>query len=386
MEVPMKDIEAHVNRSKEQRLKELEQSNGYVKRPMNSFMLYRSAFADRTKHWCKQNNHQVVSSVAGESWPLESDELRSQFDQWAKTERQHHQEAHPNYKFSPSKSSNKRRKGDVSDDEIEPSDLDEHDPDGEYRGGRSVRQRRQPRETVYLPTNVGFESHPYYGQQLNGYEPSQFQYANPGRPLPSNIAYDMHGNPYDTHMQTYLHQSPPQQHTNPYMYHDMQNGTRVSTPASLNGQQTIGGYGLPGGQIADDIFSHSRTSTPMQHYNPYGQQMYAQYQGHYQSDPYHPISTSATPQPGSQQYEHAQYLTQAQEAIDPALQAALDAAAAADTADMGHDSHFDDALGDMAASDMGDMPPPEYYGQGSTSPVDVNATLAPAWNPTSEFN
>ena len=103
-------------------------------------MLYRSAYADRTKAWCEQNNHQVVSSVAGESWPMEPEEVRNQFNEWAKIERSNHQAAHPEYKFSPSKATNKRRKDDDTDDE-EPSELG--DPDDEYRGGRSVRQRRQ---------------------------------------------------------------------------------------------------------------------------------------------------------------------------------------------------------------------------------------------------
>ncbi|KAF2763737.1 hypothetical protein EJ03DRAFT_283525, partial [Teratosphaeria nubilosa] len=103
-------MDAWVNRSAEVRRQEVEKRNGYVTRPMNSFMLYRSAFAERTKHWCLQNNHQVVSSVAGESWPLEPQEVRDQYNDWAKLERANHAAAHPGYKFSPSKSTNKRRK------------------------------------------------------------------------------------------------------------------------------------------------------------------------------------------------------------------------------------------------------------------------------------
>ena len=106
-DVPVKDIEAWVTRPSAERVEESIKRKGHIARPMNSFMLYRSAYAERTKDWCKQNNHQVVSSVAGESWPLESDELREQFNDWAKLERDNHAIAFPNYKFSPSKANQK---------------------------------------------------------------------------------------------------------------------------------------------------------------------------------------------------------------------------------------------------------------------------------------
>lgn len=383
MSIPIKDIEAYVNRPVEDRMKEKEKNNGYITRPMNSFILYRSAYSERTKAWCAQNNHQIVSSVSGESWPMEPDEIRNQFNEWAKIERQHHQEAHPNYKFSPSKSTNKRRKDEMSEDG-EPSDLD-GDPDGEYRGGRNVRQRRHDRAAAeaYLPSTVGFDSHPYYGHQLSGYEQSHYQYANPGRPLPSNVAFDHNGIPYNPQTDTYIQGGMRQQQQYPYM-HEMP-AARVPTPGSLNGQQSLGGYGLPGGQMpAEDIFSSSRTSTPMQHYQQYGQPNYPQYYGQYPPT-YQSIQMPPTPQPGTQQYEHQQYLqqqSQPQAAIDPSLEAAMEAAAAASltSGQAGGlpESHFDEALGDL--SGMRD-----FYDHPSTSPVDVNATLAPTWSPTEEL-
>ncbi|CAK4032362.1 Hypothetical predicted protein [Lecanosticta acicola] len=385
MSIPLRDIEAYVNRPVEERIKEMEDKK-YVTRPMNSFMLYRSAYKDRTKQWCSQNNHQIISSVTGESWPMEPDEVRNRFDDWAKTERQHHQEAHPTYKFSPSKSSNKRRKGQFSDDEGEPSDLD-GDPDGEYRAGRNVRQRRQdPREAAYLNGTVGFESHPYYGHQLSGYEQSQYHYANPGRPLPSNVAYDPNGLPYNPQTNQYLASG---MHHQQYQYMQPEmHGGRASTPATVNGQQSLGGFGLPGGQASgEDIFSSSRTSTPMQHYQQqYGQPIYSQYQAQYPQQAYQSIPSAPTPTPGSQMFEHQQYLQQAsqpQAAIDPSLEAAMEAAAAASGGQGGAlaGSHFDDALGDMAAAtDLGALS--EYYDHSSRSPVDVNATLAPTWSPS----
>ncbi|KAF2094614.1 hypothetical protein NA57DRAFT_46480, partial [Rhizodiscina lignyota] len=103
-------MDAWVNRSASVRRKEVEDRKGYITRPMNSFMLYRSAYAERTKQWGLHNNHQVVSSMAGESWPLEPPEVRDHYNELAKLERANHQAAHPDYKFSPSKTSTSRKR------------------------------------------------------------------------------------------------------------------------------------------------------------------------------------------------------------------------------------------------------------------------------------
>ncbi|KAI5855677.1 hypothetical protein BZA05DRAFT_369184 [Tricharina praecox] len=108
--LPVRNMESWVTRSAETRWQEVEKRGGYVTRPMNSFMLYRSAYAERTKLWCLQNNHQVVSSVSGESWPLEPPAVREKYNEMAKLERFNHQAAHPGYKFSPSKAQNNSRK------------------------------------------------------------------------------------------------------------------------------------------------------------------------------------------------------------------------------------------------------------------------------------
>ncbi|KAA8908489.1 hypothetical protein FN846DRAFT_918562 [Sphaerosporella brunnea] len=129
-DLPIRNMESWVNRSAETRWKEVEKRGGYVTRPMNSFMLYRSAFAERTKMWCLQNNHQVVSSVSGESWPLEPEEIRQKYNELARIERVNHQAAHPGYKFSPSKAlNNRKRKGSKPDDDTASaiSELDDFD-------------------------------------------------------------------------------------------------------------------------------------------------------------------------------------------------------------------------------------------------------------------
>ena len=370
MEVPLKDMEAWVNRPAEVRQQEVVKRNGYVTRPMNSFMLYRSAYAERTKQWCLQNNHQVVSSVSGESWPMEPEEVRNQFNEWAKIERDNHAKAHPDYKFSPSKATNKRRKGEFTDDEDDASELD-GDPDGEYRAGvRNVRQRRQidpdAGAQAYLESNVGFSSHPYYGGQ--GYDPSSYIYA--GRPVPSNVGYEGADIAYNPQTGTYV-QTAMLQH--PQYGYPVQ-GVRVPAPSSVNGHsQTLGGYGMPGGQMsAEDIFaSTSRTGTPAMQvaaqYNQYSQPLaYSSYHS-YTPQPY-----QQTALPVQHLYEHQQYLQQAsqiQQAVDPALEAALAAA--------GHgQTHFEDAIGDLGSAGLESI---EYFEEASTSP---NQTLAPSWSPT----
>ncbi len=357
LDAPLKDMDAWVNRPAEVRIAEVEKRNGYVTRPMNSFMLYRSAYAERTKQWATQNNHQVVSSVAGESWPMEPEEVRNQYNEWARIERANHAAAHPEYKFSPSKAT-KKRKGDISDDEDEGSDLD-GDPDGEYRaGGRSVRQRKRqdPNEVAYLKSTVDFESNPYYAQQA--YDMSQYGYAHPGRILPSNVVYDAGGIVYNPQTGTYVQTNIQQQHPS---YGYVQRDIRIPTPNSQHGGQTIGGYGLPGQITTDDLFGTSRTGTPaMQQYNQYGQPIYPQYPTYH-----HP----PTPVQQRQLYEHQQYLqaaAQPQTAIDPTLDVGLAA-----------ENHFDDAMG-YIASDRSFVNMPEYFEE-STSP---NQTLAPRWEPS----
>ncbi|KAI9722780.1 MAG: hypothetical protein M1828_004476 [Chrysothrix sp. TS-e1954] len=163
--VPVRDMEEWVNRSAELRQKEAEKRNGYVTRPMNSFMLYRSAYAERTKVWCLQNNHQIVSSVSGESWPLESEQVREHYNELARIERDNHQKAHPDYKFSPSKPSNAtRRRKDGSSEDDEPSDTEDPDwewkPKNERRGAKSRRGRHTTYPSYQVPQN-GFYANQY---------------------------------------------------------------------------------------------------------------------------------------------------------------------------------------------------------------------------------
>ncbi|TQB69118.1 hypothetical protein MPDQ_002336 [Monascus purpureus] len=131
--IPIRDMEAQVNRPIEVRRQEALRK-GRVVRPMNSFMLYRSAYAERTKEWCEQNNHQVVSKICGWSWPLEPNEIREKYERLALKERDNHLLAHPQYRFKPTKNPSKKTpassvNGDEStdlDDFASPSSLMGH--------------------------------------------------------------------------------------------------------------------------------------------------------------------------------------------------------------------------------------------------------------------
>ena len=264
--VPVVDIEAYVNRSAEVRRREVEEGKnpGKVKRPMNSFMLYRKAYQNPTKDWCLQNNHQVVSQVCGDSWPLEPDEVKEQFTEWAKIERQNHQNAHPGYKFSPTKagavkSSKRKMSEEVMSEE---SDLD----DFEWQAGPSRRQKKQRHipearmEPVQYPTRRSVYQ---YSSRETSMEPSQgmynrssYQATNPGRPLPA---------PYNTsglHAGEYYQQAT---HPHPSM-HGVQD--IVIKKAVAPGMQYLG---LPQGNGGYDLmnsYSQYDEHTPEHHIDP----------------------------------------------------------------------------------------------------------------------
>ncbi|TVY82799.1 Transcription factor ste11 [Lachnellula suecica] len=207
--VPVADIDTYVNRSAEDRRKEVDEGKipGKVKRPMNSFMLYRKAYQNRTKDWCLQNNHQVVSQVCGDSWPLEPDAVKEQFSEWARIERINHQNAHPGYKFSPTKPGQaKASKRKQSEDLVtEESDLDDFDwQRGSNRRSKKSRQSQAPRieQPVAYPTTKSAYQYssrePSMDHERNygGYNRSSYQATNPGRPLPAQYQHDLQAGEY----------------------------------------------------------------------------------------------------------------------------------------------------------------------------------------------
>ncbi|KAK6542192.1 hypothetical protein TWF694_007955 [Orbilia ellipsospora] len=210
--LPIRDMERWVHRSVEERRKEVEKRDGHVARPMNSFMLYRSAFAERTKQWCLQNNHQVVSSVSGASWPLEPAWIREKYNELARIERINHQAAHPGYKFSPSKNQPpaiRRRKTSLDGgDEIEvgPSDTEEMQVIETQPVPRLCTKKRQrpklsdSKKHAPLPDRIPTppNSLTFSLQEQNiginidarlqtGAQKSSYAAVNPGRPAPTSM-------------------------------------------------------------------------------------------------------------------------------------------------------------------------------------------------------
>ncbi|KAI1294555.1 hypothetical protein F5Y03DRAFT_314317 [Xylaria venustula] len=238
------DIEAYVNRSPEERRREVAQSKtGKVKRPMNAFMLYRKAYQNRTKEWKRlddirrkeesaaaaseggkpekgHDNHQVISQVCGLSWNMEPQDLRDQYDDWAKVERNNHKLAFPDYKFAPAKSKLKKpagggvdnRHGDRDSDEDNASNLDAYEW-GQYSSGPPSRNATRSARfmdhmdsesdyvlppgypaSVYTSPSPGMQAArlpPGYIAQAAMHQhhqphPSSFQYSNPGKQRPAD--------------------------------------------------------------------------------------------------------------------------------------------------------------------------------------------------------
>ncbi|KAJ4296449.1 hypothetical protein N0V90_006494 [Kalmusia sp. IMI 367209] len=259
--IPIRNMEEWVNRSADVRRKEVEKRNGYVTRPMNSFMLYRSAYAERTKQWCLQNNHQIVSSVSGESWPMEPPEVRELYNEYAKIERINHQNAHPTYRFSPSKAGApaRKRKGDFSD--AEPSDLDDAEWNPGHSRSRPRPSKRLDRSSAYSlnDMNAEFFDRQYGGSSGGGVSRSVWEMTNEGRPMPMPVDQ---GDLYNQYYQTAVH-----------LHMGMNQGAmddmrmrRADTPiTAMQFSADHALLGLPGGNATTDLLQqlHSHDVTPL---------------------------------------------------------------------------------------------------------------------------
>jgi hypothetical protein len=253
--IPVKDMETWVNRPVETRLEEAEKKNGHIARPMNSFMLYRSAYADRVKQYCRENNHQVVSQVSGASWPLEPKEIREMYEKYASIERDNHQAAHPDYKFAPNKNSSAKKR----------KDFDESDDEGSEWGGSRRGGKRVKREESRSHSSTPVEPRHVIRHPLDHYNPSSYQINNPYSRAPVMPGPDGYY----------------QQQVTPFG----QNVEDVSFRPIENpfaAQQQMAGplIGLPNGNGHDVLRSQSRGPSPMDprllQYDPNGQ--YVQYQ------------------------------------------------------------------------------------------------------------
>ena len=75
----------------------------HVKRPLNSFMLYRSAYITVAKAQYPYSRQNDLSTIVAMSWHKEGQELHKVYDAYANIERCNHHSAYPRYKFSPQK-------------------------------------------------------------------------------------------------------------------------------------------------------------------------------------------------------------------------------------------------------------------------------------------
>ncbi|KAL4896705.1 hypothetical protein BDV59DRAFT_111996 [Aspergillus ambiguus] len=175
--IPVKDMGAWVHRPIETRRQEVTKKNGKVARPMNSFMLYRSAYAERTKQWISQNNHQEVSAAAGISWKMEPPEIREKYEMLANIEKKNHIKAHPGYRFSPSKDKKKRPAS--SDGRRNPGQA-QNTPESSPDLGHHIR------DLSYSEIEGGWESRGSTPFSFidQGYLGSSWQTSNPGRSVP----------------------------------------------------------------------------------------------------------------------------------------------------------------------------------------------------------
>lgn len=297
-ELPVKDMKAHINRPVEVRIKEARdrqekkgKGNKGVPRPMNSFMLYRSAYAERCKEWALQHNHQVVSSISGASWPLETAEIRRLYTELAEEERVKHREAHPSYKFAPSKPGN----GVLSkEDDYDDEGFSENDPDGEYAPSRRLARqaRRTPTQQTYqdlaqysgayphaVPSNTNasnwniitgperpmsaqYQAHQYFAQQ---YHPQQYQAQQYQSLQYQPQQHSQQYPPPQYQPQPYPDQyfSAPVQHHHQYNGYEQVEDVRmtVNPTPSVSGHDLVS---LPGGGHQDLI--QPRTQTPVQSY------------------------------------------------------------------------------------------------------------------------
>lgn len=250
--IPLKQVDKRATWSKEERKKQATKKDGHISRPMNAFLLYRSAWADRCKSYFGLSNHQYVSQILGASWSMESAAVKDQWKALSTLESDNHKVHLPDYRYQPSKPAGKRDLDSDHDD----YGVDD-DPDGEYMpSGRLARQaRKQPPSAIQHPP-AG-----QYGQDVYGY-PVQMNMGGWGqehshRPQPTQYAQMQ---PYPGQGGQYLQAGAHHQWQVPMEEVRMMNSTPASTYSSGHGL-----VGLPGGP-SHDMLHVSRTQTPMQQY------------------------------------------------------------------------------------------------------------------------
>ena len=189
---------------------------------------------------------------------MEPPEIRELYNEYAKVERINHQNAHPTYKFSPSKTATpaKRRKGEFSEDE-EPSDLDdaEWDPPG-HRRIRNKTSKRPERGASYGSNSMNTDFFDRTFGPNDTINKSTWEMTNEGRPMPLPMGQ---GDLYQQYFQTAMHPSMPM-----VIMEDPRMRKLDPQNSSMQFSQNHALLGLPGGNGADLLQQlQSHTGTPL---------------------------------------------------------------------------------------------------------------------------
>ncbi|KAJ5659525.1 High mobility group superfamily [Penicillium longicatenatum] len=102
LHIPIRDMHAWAHRSAEERIEEARKTNK-IKRPMNAFMMYRSAYAERAKALINQTNYQVVNREISFSWAAEAEEIKNHYRDMSNIEKDNHHRTFPEYRFKPNR-------------------------------------------------------------------------------------------------------------------------------------------------------------------------------------------------------------------------------------------------------------------------------------------
>ena len=250
-EIALKEVDKRAEWSREERKSQATKKDGRISRPMNAFMLYRSAWADRCKAFFDVTNHQLVSKIMGASWAMESANVKEHWTKLSGKESDNHKVHLPNYRYQPSKPATKM---DNNDSGVEDYDVDDEDPDGSYMPPGNKRQ------TKIQPTKPAQpESGTQYGQDSYGY-PIQMNMSvwdTLQSAMPQQLPYAQ-ALPYPQGGQ-YLQSRPH------YQFQGTLDDMRLMTGTTASTYSGNGLVGLPGGQ-SQDMVQTSRTQTPLQNY------------------------------------------------------------------------------------------------------------------------
>lgn len=123
-DLPIKNMLAVASRSVAVRFSEAKKADKIL-RSLNSFVCYRTAYADRIKQWASDENHQNVSRIAGASWKLEPEDVRAFYIQCAEVDKANHLKAFPGYKYNPNQPRSKKTSRSARSTSPESSDDDD---------------------------------------------------------------------------------------------------------------------------------------------------------------------------------------------------------------------------------------------------------------------